>query len=161
MAQNRPAPCYQEYADHMLAKLNFRLMPLSARGLLYSLRLECWTNCRLPSDPSTLASLFGCKKEEVIAGMQWLDGFFNVSDGWITCPELEDYRLHLKEIRAKQSSGGKKGAAKTNAGKSQVARESVVKLNTVQLSSVQSNSVINDKEYIDKSWDEFRNESGD
>ena len=90
-----------------------------------------------------------------------VDGFFNVSDGWVTCPELEDYRLHLKEIRAKQSSGGKKGAAKTNAGKSQVSRESVVKLNTVQPSTAQSNSVINDREYIDKSWDEYRNESDD
>ena len=93
--------------------------------------------------------------------MQWLDGFFNVSDGWVTCPELEDYRLHLKEIRAKQSSGGKKGAAKTNAGKSQVPRESVVKYSTDQPSSTQSNSVINNRDYIDKSWDDFRVESDD
>ena len=50
---------------------------------------------------------------------------------------------------------------KNNTGKSQVARESVVKLNTVQPSSAQSNSVINDGEYIDKSWDGFRNASDD
>ena len=50
---------------------------------------------------------------------------------------------------------------KNNTGKSQVARESVVKLNTVQPSTAQSNSVINDREYIDKSWDEYRNESDD
>jgi hypothetical protein len=50
---------------------------------------------------------------------------------------------------------------KNNAGKSQVARESVVKLNTVQPITAQSNSVIIDREYIDKSWDEYRNESDD
>ena len=52
-------------------------------------------------------------------------------------------------------------SVKNNAGKSQVARESVVKLNTDQPSSAQSNSVINDREYIDKSWDEYRNEADD
>ena len=81
--------------------------------------------------------------------------------GRLTSPDLKDYRKYLADQRCAQSNGSKKGAAKTNAGKSQVARESVVKLNTVQPSTAQSNSVINDREYIDKSWDEFRNESDD
>ena len=61
MAQNRlPAPCYQEYAASMLANLDFRQMPLSARGLLYTLRLECWENHRLPADSNKL-----CKRPTV------------------------------------------------------------------------------------------------
>ena len=156
MAQNRPAPCYQEYSASMLANVNFRQMPLAARGLLYTLRLECWENHRLPADPSKLASVLRFDESEIIAAMQWLDTFIRTRDGWLTSPELDDYRQHLADQRKAQSNGGKKGAAKTNAGKSQVARESVVKLSTVQPSSAQSNSVINDREYIDKSWDDFR-----
>ena len=161
MAQNRPAPCYQEYSASMLANVNFRQMPLAARGLLYTLRLECWENHQLPADSKKLSSVLRFDEAEIIAAMQWLDLFFQTNDGWITSPDLEDYRTHLAGQRKAQSVGGKKGAAKTNAGKSQVARESVVKLNTVQPITAQSNSVINDREYIDKSWDEFRNESDD
>jgi uncharacterized protein YdaU (DUF1376 family) len=161
MAQNRPPPCYLEYSASMLANFQFRQMPLAARGLLYTLRLECWENHRLPADSKKLASVLRFDETEIVAAMQWLDAFFRVGDGWLTSPDLEDYRKHLADQRRAQSIGGKKGAAKTNAGKSQVARESVVKLNTVQPSTAQSNSVINDREYIDKSWDEFRNESDD
>ena len=161
MAQNRPAPCYQEYTASMLANVNFRQMPLAARGLLYTLRLECWENHRLPADPSKLASVLRFDESEIIAAMQWLDTFIRIKDGWLTSPELDDYRQHLADRRKAQSNGGKKGAAKTNAGKSQVACESVVKLNTVQPSSTQSNSVINNRDYIDKSWDDFRVESDD
>jgi len=161
MAQNRPAPCYQEYTASMLANVNFRQMPLAARGLLYTLRLECWENHRLPADLGKLASVLRFDESEIIAAMQWLDTFIRTKDGWLTSPELDDYRQHLADRRKAQSNGGKKGAAKTNAGKSQVARESVVKLNAVQPSTAQSNSVINDRDYIDKSWDEFRSESDD
>ena len=161
MAQNRPAPCYQEYTASMLANVNFRQMPLAARGLLYTLRLECWENHRLPADPSKLASVLRFDESEIIAAMQWLDTFIRIKDGWLTSPELDDYRQHLADRLKAQSNVGKKGAAKTNAGKSQVACESVVKLNTVQPSTIRSNSVINDREYIDRSWDDFRNESDD
>ena len=161
MAQNRPAPCYQEYTASMLANVNFRQMPLAARGLLYTLRLECWQNHRLPADPSKLASVLRFDESEIIAAMQWLDTFIRTKDGWLTSPELDDYRQHLADRRKAQSNGGKKGAAKTNAGKSQVPRESVVKYSTDQPSSAQSNSVINDRDYIDKSWDDFRVESDD
>ena len=161
MAQNRQAPCYQEYSASMLANVNFRQMPLAARGLLYTVRLECWENHRLPADPSKLASVLRFDESEIIAAMQWLDTFIRTKDGWLTSPELDDYRQHLADRRKAQSNGGKKGAAKTNAGKSQVARESVVKYSTDQPSSTQSNSVINNRDYIDKSWDDFRVESDD
>ena len=158
MAQNRPAPCYQEYSASMLANVHFRQMPLSARGLLYTLRLECWENHRLPSDARKLADVLRFNEEDVIAAMQWLDSFFNTTDGWLTSPDLEDYRKHLLELRAAQSSGGKKGAAKTNEGKSQVARESVVKLNTGQVSPEKVSPVTNKDELLHRSWEEFKHE---
>lgn len=139
MSQNRPAPCCQEYAASMLANFHFREMPLSARGLLYTLRLECWENHRLPADPKKLAAVLRFSVAEVISATQWLDTFFTKSDGWLTCPDLDDYRNHLAEIKEKQSRGGKTGAAKTNAGKSRVPRESVVI--TVQISLVQPSQI--------------------
>ena len=155
MAQNRPAPCYLEYSASMLANFQFRQMPLAARGLLYTLRLECWENHRRPADSKKLASVLRFDETEIVAAMQWLDAFFRVDDGWLTSPDLEDYRKHLADQRRAQSIGGKKGAAKTNAGKSQVARESVVKSNTVQPSKAQSSSVIKDRNDLDESWRKY------
>jgi hypothetical protein len=37
--------------------------------------------------------------------------FFRVQNGFIVSPELDDYRVHLEAIRAKQSEGGKQSAA--------------------------------------------------
>ena len=158
MAQNRPAPCYQEYTASMLANVNFRQMPLAARGLLYTLRLECWENHRLPADLGKLASVLRFDESEIIAAMQWLDTFIRTKDGWLTSPELDDYRQHLADRRKAQSNGGKKGAAKTNAGKSRVPRESVVKSSTDQLSPVHNSPVCNEEHMLDKSWEEYQNE---
>jgi len=158
MAQNRPAPCYQEYTASMLANVNFRQMPLAARGLLYTLRLECWENHRLPADLGKLASVLRFDESEIIAAMQWLDTFIRTKDGWLTSPELDDYRQHLADRRKAQSNGGKKGAAKTNAGKSQAPRESVVKSSTDQLSPVHNSPVSNEEHMLDKSWEEYQNE---
>ena len=158
MAQNRPAPCYQEYTASMLANVNFRQMPLAARGLLYTLRLECWENHRLPADLGKLASVLRFDESEIIAAMQWLDTFIRTKDGWLTSPELDDYRQHLADRRKAQSNGGKKGAAKTNAGKSRVPRESVVKSSTDQLSPSQNSPVTNEEHMLDNSWEEYQNE---
>ena len=142
----------------MLANVNFRQMPLAARGLLYTLRLECWENHQLPADSKKLSSVLRFDEAEIIAAMQWLDPFFQTNDGWITSPDLEDYRTHLADQRKAQSVGGKKGAAKTNAGKSQVSRESVVKSSTDQLSPVHNSPVSNEEHMLDKSWEEYQNE---
>jgi len=142
----------------MLANVNFRQMPLAARGLLYTLRLECWENHRLPADLGKLASVLRFDESEIIAAMQWLDTFIRTKDGWLTSPELDDYRQHLADRRKAQSNGGKKGAAKTNAGKSQAPRESVVKSSTDQLSPVHNSPVSNEEHMLDKSWEEYQNE---
>ena len=73
-----------------------------------------------PQISSKLASVLRFDESEIIAAMQWLDTFIRIKDGWLTSPELDDYRQHLADRRKAQSNGGKKGAAKTNAGKSQV-----------------------------------------
>ena len=155
MAQNRPPPCFQEYAASMLANAQFRRMPLHARGLLYTLRLECWENHRMPAEPKEMSAVIRFNEEEVGSAMQWLDSFFVANDGSLTSPDLEDYRKHLVDKKAAQSKGVKKGAAITNAGKTRVSCESVVKLSTDQLSSVQKNSVINERDSLEESWSKF------
>ena len=47
--QNRNAPAYQEYASDMLASVDYRMLTLAQRGLLWSLRLELWVNKKLPA----------------------------------------------------------------------------------------------------------------
>jgi len=112
MAQNRQPPAYQEYASAMLANISFRSMNMEARGLLHTMRLECWANYELPSDLELLSSVLG--KPVTPDLLKAVGSFFDIDDKRITCPELEDYRAHLVERREKQSKGGKKGAKTTN-----------------------------------------------
>ena len=115
MNQNRTAPAYQEYPASMMASTAYRLLSLAERGLLYSLRLECWCNGSMPADPAKLARILGYDAGEVAAALPRLEPFFDDADGALTCPELDDYRAYLDERRARQSEGGKRGAARTNA----------------------------------------------
>lgn len=114
MSQNRDAPAYQEYAASMMAKLSYRTMNLQERGLLYSMRLECWVNSKLPRNSAALAKVLGFDAREVSGSLAAVMPFFNVQDDYIFSPELEDYRTHLESQRERMSSGGKKGAATTN-----------------------------------------------
>ena len=112
MAENRKPPAYQEYASTMLANISFRSMDLAQRGLLYTMRLECWANESLPSNIDTLSNVLGQNiKPEHIKAVQ---SFFQIDESTIISPELNDYRQHLEERREKQSRGGRKGANKTN-----------------------------------------------
>lgn len=143
MAQQRDAPAFQEYAASMMALTAYRVMSLEARGLLYSLRLECWVNGSVPSDPRTLARVLGYSPEQVAQALPEVLPLFRVQGDVIRSPELDDYRAHLDDRRQRQSAGGKAGADKTNGarlnrhaagstGSPQVARESLVKPSTVQ-----------------------------
>ena len=115
MAQNRKPPAYQEYASAMLANIALGSMSMEERGLLYTMRLECWVNCELPSDSEPLSSVLGKIVTPIM--LKALESFFKIENGLITCPELDDYRAHLAERRDKQSAGGKKGATATNSKK--------------------------------------------
>lgn len=114
MSQNREPPAFQEYAATMLSKLSFRTMPLQDRGLLYTMRLECWVNKQLPSSHHDLAKVLGQPVEEVTASLAAVMEFFEIDGNFIVCPELESYRVHLAERKLKQSQGGKRGSAITN-----------------------------------------------
>lgn len=116
-AQNRTAPAYQEYAANMIARFDYRTLTLPQRGLLYSMRLECWVNQFLPESPSVLARILGFDVAEVAAELPYVMQFFAVEDGRIFAPDLEAYRRRVEHIRERQAQGGKVGAAKTNARK--------------------------------------------
>jgi len=117
--QNRPAPAYQEYAAAMMASTPYRLLGLAERGLLYSMRLECWVNHGVPENQVALAKILGFDVAEVAAALPAVMPFFRKENGFITCPELDDYRRHIEATRLKQSEGGKQSAAnKKGKGKS-------------------------------------------
>jgi hypothetical protein len=82
------------------------------------MRLECWVNGSLPSDPPVLAKLLGFGTDEVERALPQVSAFFAFDAGTVRCPELDSYRAHLEERRQRQSMGGKAGAAKTNKGRS-------------------------------------------
>ena len=111
MTQNRPPPAYQEYAASMLANNNFRMMSLAARGLLYTLRLEHWVGNPLTTDPDKLAKILRLDADLVTSALREHGDLIVFRNGMIIIPELDDYRQHLTDIRKKQSSGGKEGAA--------------------------------------------------
>jgi len=148
MTQNRNAPAYQEYAATMLSNKHYRFMSLAERGLLYAMRLECWENQDLPIKTLELAKYLGVQESELNSAFtERVKTFFKIENDKLTCPELDNYRQHLNDIKTKQSEGGKKGAAKTNAkfkgaSDSQVSRqgtrESLVKSSQDKLSKTQS-----------------------
>jgi uncharacterized protein YdaU (DUF1376 family) len=152
MAQSRDAPAYQEYPANFMARIQYRVMSLAERGLLLTLRHECWVNKQVPADPCTLARMLGYEVNEVSAALPAVMPFFALAGGCIVCPELDAYRAHLEGIRERQSQGGRQGAAKTNSkhtkpltndgpgdstGDPRVRRESLVQLSSVQPSSIQ------------------------
>ncbi|WP_374659415.1 hypothetical protein [Inhella sp.] len=166
MTQNREPPAFQEYAATMLARMEFRIMSLLGRGLLYTLRLECWHNGKASAKPDTLARLYGATREEIDAALQELQPFFTSDGEWLRCPELDDYRRHLEERRERQSQGGRKGAELTNAtrkpapsrhrlaatpsGESRGRRGSLVKPSPVQHSKDQTNTASNEEESFEE-----------
>ena len=124
MAQNRNAPAYQEYAAAMLVNINYRLMTIAERGLLYSIRLECWENKLVPVSPDRLAKYIGCDVVEVKAALtENVKSFLSEKDGSFACPELDNYRQHLEDRKSKQSAGGKHGATISNRNIKKAARQ--------------------------------------
>ncbi len=112
--QNRNPPAYQEYAADLLASRPFRLMTPTERGVLYSMKLECWANKSLPADPAVMAKILLIEPEAVAAALPAVMPFFFLEDGEIRCVELDNYRAHLETIRLQKSQGGKTGASITN-----------------------------------------------
>ena len=111
--QNRDAPAFQEYASAMMAKIEYRTMTLAERGLLYTLRLECWVNDRLPEDAARLAKVLGYAPDEIRKALPAVLPFFAVLDGFIFSPELDSYKTHLADRQKRMSEGGRAGGLKS------------------------------------------------
>ena len=69
MAQNRQPPAYQEYASSIMARVEYRVMRLDHRGLLYTMRLECWVNHTLPENPEMLSKILGFDAAEIASAL--------------------------------------------------------------------------------------------
>jgi hypothetical protein len=110
VSQNRDAPAFQEYAASMMARIEYRTMTLQDRGLLYSMKLECWVNKQLPKLPDKLARVLGFDVAEVAASLPGVMPFFAYSGDFIVSPELDSYRDYLENQRERMSAGGKQGA---------------------------------------------------
>lgn len=108
------APAYQEYAANMLANGDFRALSLAERGLLYTVRLEFWTNGGVPAEMRRLAKFLRIEEAEITAALPAIASFLREDQGKLICPDLDDYRAAQEERRRRQSDGGKKGAASTN-----------------------------------------------
>jgi len=148
MAQHREAPAFQDYAASLMARTDYRVLSMEGRGLLMTMRLECWVNGELPSASPLLARL-GFPIEQVERALAEVRPFFSIDSGAIRCPELDDYRAHLDERHQRQSEGGRAGAAKTNKvhnspatgrppGSPRLPRGSLVKQSPVQSNSDKS-----------------------
>ena len=110
----RPPPAYQEYASDLLANANYKMMSLQERGLLYTLRMECWVNSQLPRKIDDLAKYLGLGINELEKSLtSKVLSFFKLQDDSLTCPELDDYKSKLIERQLKMSEGGKKGGQST------------------------------------------------
>ena len=93
-------------------------MTLEQRGLFITMKYECWVNQSLPADPPSLSAILG--KDVLTESLQIVMPYFEYVNGAIVCPELDDYKKHLSEIREKQSAGGKKGALRKAENQSQL-----------------------------------------
>lgn len=140
MAQNRDAPAYQEYAAAMLAQIPFRTMSLQDRGLLFTMRLECWVNVRLPNNSIALAKVLGKSECDVAESLPAVMPFFKIVDGFIISSELESYRAHLADRKLKQSKGGKLGSAITNRKNKRPAKPVDIDVSSTPPSTPSSNS---------------------
>lgn len=115
--QGRDAPAYQEFAASMMARMSYRQLSLAERGLLYTLRNECWVNRKLPNDPTTLARVLGYAVDDIRSALPRVMEFFDVQGNDLVCPELEKYRHYQDARRLRMSEGGKKSAEQRNRAK--------------------------------------------
>jgi hypothetical protein len=112
--KKRNPPAYQEYASDWLANRNWRLMSLGERGLLDTLRKECWVNRSIPSNVVEIVKIFNLQEDEVSKCLTpRVLGFFSAVGDSLICPELEIYRENLNEQKLNMSKGGSSGGKAT------------------------------------------------
>jgi hypothetical protein len=114
MSKDIQSPWYREFAANDMANLNYRIMTLSERGLLFSIKNECWVNDRVPENTELLSKVLGFPEKEIKLSLPGIMCFFAVSDGFIYHPELKNYKEELEVNKTKQKGWGKIGAEITN-----------------------------------------------
>lgn len=120
--RSRPAPAFQEYASDMLANSRYRTMSLSERGLLDTMRRECWVNGSIPKEPQELAAYLGKSFDDVNRSLSIrVLSFFKESFDQLICPELDAYRAGLESKSKKMSEAGQRGG-KTTQNKNRIAK---------------------------------------
>jgi len=109
----RPAPAYQEFASDILANAQYRMMSLAERGLLDTMRKECWVNGSIPASSVDISAYLKFDEVEVqkLLSKKVLS-FFTQIDDHLVCHELEGYRANLEERNRKIAEGGKRGGIK-------------------------------------------------
>ena len=111
---NRPAPAFQEYASDMLANARYRSMSLAERGLLDTMRRECWVNGSIPKEPNELADCLGKPVDQININLSMkVLHFFRELNDQLVCPELDAYRANLADKKQRMSEGGRRGGKST------------------------------------------------
>src|SRR4030095_16024975 len=108
----RPPPAFQQYASDLLANESYRLMSLPERGLLETLRLQCWVSGSVPKDCALLSRLTGIPADQIDKALTpgVLAFFEPKSSERLVCPELVKQRGRMDEKRAERARSGEKGA---------------------------------------------------
>jgi hypothetical protein len=110
----RDAPAYQEYASDILADRRFRAMSLSERGLLLTLKCECWVNKSVPLKLEELSSYLGVNQSELQKLLTPRITSFLVTDGdSFKFVELENQKHNYKVRKDLISQGGRNGGLAT------------------------------------------------
>ncbi len=146
----RKPPAYLEYAATILSTREFKFMTMEERGLLYTIKLDCWLNNSVPSNHEELAKYFGVSVSEINRSLtENVKSFLKHIGDSYECTDIEIYRSQLNARLQKQSNGGKKGAKTTNEKRSksatnselsqQVTDESLIK--TSQFKTIKTQSV--------------------
>lgn len=98
------------YPADMLSSRRYQTMSAEERGVLDSIRNECWVNGSVPANKALLAKILLLEIDEVRRGLtERVLHYLDEENGEFTMPDVERYRAEKEEVRRKQSQGGKKG----------------------------------------------------
>lgn len=122
----RSPPAYQEYASDLLADHRFRSMTFGERGLLFTIKLECWVNERVPKDSTALENFIRATSDEMQRFFTpRVRSFLSEGEKHFLFPELENQKFNFQLKRSLQSKGGRNGGLKTQSKNREKPSESV------------------------------------
>jgi hypothetical protein len=90
------------------------MMSLAERGLMDTMRRECWVNGSIPKEPEELAAYLGKSVEDIKKNLSIkVLYFFREKHDSLICPELDAYRSGLADKKQRMSEGGRRGGKST------------------------------------------------